>query len=226
MKKNEKGFVLIELLIVAVFTATLFTLLYTNVIPLIGDYNQRENYDTLEIKYALYDIRKEILTISDGDWNKIKETVSSNGFARLSSYGDDSIVGLNTTFFGTEASKEEYGPKFNLKNMLSAYNFISLYITRYGVGTYTEETELPDDKYQSLKEVIKSNNFVDTSTSGILKQSEEYTQQYIKQMKNYTLGYEYKKDYYRIIGCISSTPTNFNSEDSYTSCGTIELMKK
>ena len=67
MKKNEKGFVLIELLIVAVFTATLFTLLYTNVIPLIGDYNQRENYDTSEIKYALYDIRKEILDYKFND---------------------------------------------------------------------------------------------------------------------------------------------------------------
>lgn len=224
MKKNEKGFVLIELLIVAVFTATLFTLLYTNVIPLIGDYNQRENYDTSEIKYALYDMRKEILaTDKDKVWNNIKSQIDSKGYARLYTY--DKFFTTNSALISSSSSDYEIQKTYNnLKNMISSYNFISLYATRFGIGEYAEGTKLPTG-YKSLKQIVKSNEFVDANTPEILKTSEEYTQQYIKQMKNYTLGYEYKKDYYRLIGCVSNLPTKFNEKTSYTSCGTIELMK-
>ncbi len=54
MKLNKKGFVLAETLVVAVFMATIFTIIYVNFYPLIGEYERRENYDDLDSKYDIY----------------------------------------------------------------------------------------------------------------------------------------------------------------------------
>ena len=49
MKKiNNKGFVLAETLIVTVFVMTIFTLLYVNFFPLLGEYAKREFYDDID----------------------------------------------------------------------------------------------------------------------------------------------------------------------------------
>ena len=48
MKLNKKGFVLAETLVVAVFMATIFTIIYVNFYPLIGEYEKREVYDDVD----------------------------------------------------------------------------------------------------------------------------------------------------------------------------------
>ena len=49
MKKNNKnGFVLVETLIVVVFVAAIFSIMFLNFYPLIGEYERRENYDDVE----------------------------------------------------------------------------------------------------------------------------------------------------------------------------------
>lgn len=48
---NNKGFVLVETLVVSVFVVTVFTFLYINVIPLIGSYEEEVNYDSIDTKY-------------------------------------------------------------------------------------------------------------------------------------------------------------------------------
>lgn len=45
---------LVETLIVAVFLVTIFSILYVNFYPLMGEYEIRENYDDLDSKYAIY----------------------------------------------------------------------------------------------------------------------------------------------------------------------------
>ena len=55
MKKNSnKGFVLAETLVTTVFLMVIFTMIYTNFYPLIGEYEKRENYDTADGKYAAF----------------------------------------------------------------------------------------------------------------------------------------------------------------------------
>ena len=61
IKGNKKGFVITEMLMVAVFVVTIFTFIYTSTIPLIGKYRdiaEREN--NIEIIYKLYNIRNLI----------------------------------------------------------------------------------------------------------------------------------------------------------------------
>ena len=49
-KINNKGFVLAETLIVTVIILTLFTMIYINFYPLIGEYEKREVYDMTQKK--------------------------------------------------------------------------------------------------------------------------------------------------------------------------------
>ena len=59
MKKNSnKGFVLAETLVTTVFLMIIFTMIYSNFYPLIGEYEKRENYDTADGKYAAYWMKK------------------------------------------------------------------------------------------------------------------------------------------------------------------------
>lgn len=61
MKKlNNKGFVLVETLIVAAFVAGILAVLYNNLYPLIGEYEKREVYDDIDGKYATYWIKRVI----------------------------------------------------------------------------------------------------------------------------------------------------------------------
>ena len=213
MKKNKKGFVLIELLIVAVFTASLFTFLYVNVVPLIGDYEQKEKYDTLDTKYVLYDIRKEILTLSDSVWNQVSQEIKNKGFSRLYAY-EGSNIKCNTNLFKTyentmrEQEMIENNQTSNCNFLLRAYSLTSLYITHFGVGTYADGTVLPDG-YKSLKALAKSNALQkDYNQKNGLSSPALDTEEYIKKMKNYTLGYELKKDYYRIVACMYKVDKN------------------
>lgn len=59
-KNNNRGFVLAETLIVTVFLLVIFSMLYSNFYPLIGEYEKRESYDDIDSKYAVYWLRKLI----------------------------------------------------------------------------------------------------------------------------------------------------------------------
>ena len=61
MKKfNQRGFVLAETLVVTVFLMLIFTLLYSNFFPLIGEYEKREVYDEVDGKYSVYWLKRMI----------------------------------------------------------------------------------------------------------------------------------------------------------------------
>ncbi len=225
MEKNKKGFILIELLIVAVFTASLFTFLYVNVLPIIGDYEQKEKYDTIDTKYVLYDLRKEILTYGSNTnelWDLITEQIKEQGFARLYEYNGDKIR-PNATLYqenGTELQQLQFT---NWKILLEAYHIKSIYITRYGLGNYPSGTQLPYN-YQNLRQKLKNSKLLVNECQGKCNKGKEnyaqITEEYIKKMKSFTLGYEYKKEYYRMIAC--QYPLDL--QDTY--CGTIEIMRK
>ena len=49
-KMNKKGFLLAEAIVVGVFVLSLFTFLFVNVVPLVGQYEAMEKYDTISIQ--------------------------------------------------------------------------------------------------------------------------------------------------------------------------------
>lgn len=59
-KLNSGGFILVETLVVSVFVMSIFSILYNNFYPLIGEYEKREVYDEIDAKYATYWIKRMI----------------------------------------------------------------------------------------------------------------------------------------------------------------------
>ena len=61
MKKiNNKGFILAETLVVSIFLTLVFTMIYSNFYPIIGEYEKRESYDDVDGKYGAYWIKRMI----------------------------------------------------------------------------------------------------------------------------------------------------------------------
>lgn len=63
--KNNRGFVLLETLIVSVFTIIIFTFMYRSIIPLIGIYEGKVADNNVDMTYNLYHLRKDIYNDSD-----------------------------------------------------------------------------------------------------------------------------------------------------------------
>lgn len=65
MKKNNKGFVLAEAIIVSVFVLGMFTYLAMNVIPLISRYERVVNYDNPQEIYLANTLYEEMLDVEN-----------------------------------------------------------------------------------------------------------------------------------------------------------------
>lgn len=59
-KLNNKGFALAETLITTVFVMFIFSVIYTNYMPIMAEYERRETYDDIDGKYAAYWMKKMI----------------------------------------------------------------------------------------------------------------------------------------------------------------------
>ena len=79
MKKNNKGFVLVETLVVTVFVAAVFSVIYINFYPLIGEYERRDFYDDLDSKYGAYWV-KVFLQRSNFSFASSDTGITSRGY--------------------------------------------------------------------------------------------------------------------------------------------------
>ncbi len=80
-KLDNSGYLLIETLIVSVFIMSVFTLLYTNLLPLMGEYDRTKDYNTLEATYVAHWVRKTaLLGLSDAAFYQ----ASINGYSDIS----------------------------------------------------------------------------------------------------------------------------------------------
>lgn len=73
IKLNNKGFMLVETLIVAVFSMAIFSIIYTNYYPIMAEYERREVFDDIDGKYAVYWMKKIIQepSVNFGDKNTV-----------------------------------------------------------------------------------------------------------------------------------------------------------
>ena len=84
MKKiNSSGFVLAETLVVTVFLMVIFSMIYASFLPLIGEYEKRENYDTVDGKYGVYWIKRMIEDASYDIPDSKKDYIRNKGYVRF-----------------------------------------------------------------------------------------------------------------------------------------------
>ena len=79
-KLNNRGFVLVETLIVAVAVAAIFSLVFKHFFPLMGEYERREDYDDIDSKYGTYWIKR--LVQSDYyNFDDNRNEITTNGYS-------------------------------------------------------------------------------------------------------------------------------------------------
>ena len=81
-KLNNKGFVLVETLIVAVAVAAIFSLVFKHFYPLMGEYERREDYDDIDSKYGTYWV-KRLIQSDYYNFETNRNDISTKGYSKF-----------------------------------------------------------------------------------------------------------------------------------------------
>ena len=144
-KLNNNGFILAETLVVTVFLMILFSMLYSNFYPLIGEYEKRENYDTVDGKYSVF-------------W--LKRMIEDKSYALLAD--SNSILNFDSRAyvrFQCSDVSEEDDKRATCINLVKSMqiegcdkngNNCEIYITKYRIGESEKNTA-------NFKNTVKNN---------------------------------------------------------------------
>ena len=117
-KKNTKGFMLIETLIVTVFVAGVLIFMFVQFSKLSISYNEYYNYNTTESMYALDDIKHYI--VSDSlIYTKIQTEIDSNKYLDITDCSDVANTDYCTRLLELENINKVIvtSNKFNIDNL-------------------------------------------------------------------------------------------------------------
>ena len=132
-KMGNKGFALVETLIVATFVMGILTLIFTNYLPMMGKYERRERYDDIDSVYNTYLIKNML-------------EYSSNGKLSLS---DSSLyTGINCRIYNN-TDYLDY-----CQNLFSSTGVYSIILTHYNIKSL--KNNMPSGINDSLKDYILS----------------------------------------------------------------------
>lgn len=128
---NRRGFALVETLIVSAFVMGIFTLLYTNYYPLIGEYEKRENYDNIDMVYKTDAIKKFINKNRKSSTSELEPLYyqNSSNFCKLWNNPDQctemwkvlKVKSILLTQYTIKNQKNSIKNKANISNGLKEY---------------------------------------------------------------------------------------------------------
>lgn len=123
MKKNNKGFMLTELMVVSVAILVLFIAVYSNFYPNIGEYENRLYYNNIDTEYALFYTRVmylKYLKANTTTKNNLLTNVSNNNYVTLIGNGTCNNYNFSNEFLNKCNINAK---KFNIKTLiLTSYN--------------------------------------------------------------------------------------------------------
>lgn len=145
--KNKKGFVLLETLVVTIFTLIIFTLLYTSTVPLLGKYKDLSYYNDIDITYDLYYLKR--LIKNDSNYNNINN--SSYQSIKCTDLSDANTC--NSYFNALNIKKNDELVYLDLKKLNENKKYLSSDILDY--------VNRIDKKYDNSKILIlKRNDYI------------------------------------------------------------------
>lgn len=109
MKKNNKGFVLAEAIIVSVFVLGMFTYLAMNVIPLISRYERVVNYDNPQEIYLANTLYEEMVELETS--NNVQSSITMSINNNVLECNDS----VNITCTGSSEFYEDLGKALKIK---------------------------------------------------------------------------------------------------------------
>lgn len=121
MIKSNKGFALMETLVVGVFVVTVFMFVFTNFYPLVAKYEKAEYYDDVESKYVVHYLRKFIV---EGE-NNINLNNCNNHCQKIGVTKNGKEFTVQGTFLSDEA-----------KRFAQVVGIDQIYLTEYNIANF------------------------------------------------------------------------------------------
>jgi len=185
MKKlNNRGFLLVETVIVSVFVLTIFVLVYQNSIPMINEYNQRIRYDDVDSVYAADIFRRLIL--EDANYSDFITEVDSVGYKRMS----DCSVFSSEVQPTCEKAKQYLGVKSDNE----------IYLTTWDVAKLSTLNTLPRGYLEYVQYLHNQNQDKVTDYRLILSRTTTYTTSHYDTESQETVEEEKSENRYANIG--------------------------
>ncbi len=128
-KRNNKGFILVETLIVTVFVVTLFIFVYRATLPSIGEYEQQNYYDDIDSVYYSNLFKQMITRYANIDY--IDDYLTENTYMDISDCTNSNIY-----------SNNNYCQL--LKNKLSIRDDDKILLTKYNIKDFKQEVKTND----------------------------------------------------------------------------------
>lgn len=124
--KNNKGFVLVETLVAAVFVMAVFSVIYVNFYPIMAEYERREAYDDVDSKYSTYWIKKIIQSGSVSFDGTIASDITNNKYHR---------------FQCDDIAYDDVTAKKYCTTLSDEFEVNRIYITSYKLGNRADMTD-------------------------------------------------------------------------------------
>ena len=185
MKKritNTKAFAMAELLVVSVIILILFSVLFSNYLPLVAQYENRINYNDVTAEYASFYVRKIYKDAMDDIdiKNQIDEKIKNGYYTVYSStYNIKDFSFLNNYRF--------------LEDIISEYSIDEIVITTNDLSSIKEKYERNKPLYNYINYLPKTANNDDMERYRIIYEGEKIKfeiDEYIKPEKSYVVSFE------------------------------------
>lgn len=210
VKLNNKGFMLVETLIVTVFIMSIFSIIYAQFYPIMAEYERREVYDDVDGKYGVYWFKKIIQStdVSFGDAGvpgTIANNIATNSYHRFDCNTDikDDITTRNLCNNLINhlqvAKRNDNGDEVDNGKPC-------IYITNFKLGD-------SDDTINTFKKVVDNNNGSVKFSSGLVD--------YVAYLPKYQNIKSVNYADYRLIIEYHRT----KDDNSYYAYSTIEVKK-
>lgn len=138
LKINSKGFVLVETLVVVVFVSAIFSVIYSNFYPIMGEYEKREAYDDIDSKYATFWF-KRIIQSDSVNFTNIQNDITNNSYHEFNCSND--IVDSDVTAIKV------------CNSLVTRFGVEKMYITDYKLGN----RDVSSDK-NNFKDIVEKND--------------------------------------------------------------------
>lgn len=162
--KCSKGFAMAELLAVCLIVLVLFSVLFSNYLPLVAQYENRINYNDTTAEYASFYVRKV--------YNEALKDIN------IQNQIDEKIKNGYYTVYSKESNIKDYSflkSEIDLDNIISEYSIEEMIITSNNLSTVKEKYERNKSLYNYIKYLpSNANNEEDIEKYRILLKTSNY----------------------------------------------------
>ncbi len=161
--KNNKGFAMAELLAVSMVILLLFSILFSNYLPLVAEYENRLSYNDVTAEYAGYYVRKMYLTdnneLSSSTKTSINNGIGSTSFFKVYDKNGNNRV-CDQYISGFDGDDKNSAKKY-CNSILEEYGVEEIIITNYSMtNVKSKYTESSGKLYKYIKYLPEYKNTI------------------------------------------------------------------